>query len=180
MRLPLHPIPPHVDEVLTRRRAAQRNLYGVLSNSPEAVESWLDFLWSLRDNFLTPRDLRELLILRVAVREQSAYEWHHHERMALSSGLAPKKIAAIRSARTANPAQKACSAVFDATELLAIEFADAVVSGKVDDELAGRVVSHVGRRSYVELAVTASAYVMVARVLEALAVPLEAAPADGR
>lgn len=168
--MPLRPLPPRVDEKLSSRRAAQLNLYRALANSPEAVEGWLDFLWTLRDDFVTPRRLRELLILRVAAREGSAYEWHHHEQMGLASGLTADEIAAARPGTGAGPGS---AAAFEGTDALALELADAVAAGHVDEALAARAVAELGERAFVELAVTASAYVMVARVLDALGVPLE-------
>ena len=165
MRVPLARLPERVQETLSNRKAAQLNLYRALSNSPEAVESWLTFLWAVRDDFVTPRPLRELVILRVAFREDSAYEWHHHVEMARASGLSDEKVAEVRGPPTA--------AVFDEGERIALELADAICARGVTDKLAQIAVSHFGDRGFVELSITTSVYVMVARVLDALGVPLE-------
>jgi 4-carboxymuconolactone decarboxylase len=162
--IPLTSLPEWVNALLSSRKATQLNLYRALSNSPEAVESWLYFLWSLRDDFVTQRALRELLILRVAVRECSDYEWHHHVGMARAAGLRLEKIAAV-----GDPSAVA----FDETDRLVLQLADAISSGRVSDEIAAKAAGRLGARAYVELCVTAAAYVMTARVLDALNVPLE-------
>lgn len=168
MRLPQAPLPPRVRETLSRRRAGQLNLYKALANSPQSAEAWLDFLWSIRDDFTTPRALRELLILEIAHREASAYERHHHLAMALAAGVPEAKVAAVADGSGGWPTD-----LFDEGERLALALAGAVADGHVSDDLAEAVIAHFGVGAYVELALTASAYVMGARVLDALGVVIE-------
>lgn len=161
---PLAELPPDVARTLGDRGARQLNLYRALSSSPEVVRAWLGYIWSLRDDCVaTPRLLRELVILRTAVRHGSAYEWHHHRIMA--AGLGEEKLAAVAAWRDAT--------VFDEAERAALELADAVCDGEVQGEVARAVAERFGDRGLVELAVTAAAYVMVPRVLSALGVQLE-------
>jgi alkylhydroperoxidase family enzyme len=161
---PLAEIPPDVARTLSARGARQLNLYRALSSSPEVVHAWLGFIWALRDDCVaTPRLLRELVILRTAVRHASPYEWHHHKIMA--AGLGEEKIAAVASWRGA--------AVFDEGERAALELADAICDGEVPAGVSRAVAERFGDRGLVELAVTAAAYVMVPRVLSALGVQLE-------
>ena len=54
--------------------AGQLNLYRALANAPDLLEAWLDFAWSLRDDCMTPRLLRKLMILRTASVMRSDYE----------------------------------------------------------------------------------------------------------
>jgi alkylhydroperoxidase family enzyme len=161
---PLAELPEDVAETLRARGARQLNLYRALSSSPEVVRAWLGYIWSLRDDCVaTPRPLRELVILRTAVRHASPYEWHHHRLMAAELG--EEKIAGVARWRD--------SAAFDAGERAALELADAVCDGQVQGEVARAVAERFGDRGLVELAVTAAAYVMVPRVLSALGVQLE-------
>jgi 4-carboxymuconolactone decarboxylase len=161
---PLAELPADVAETLRARGARQLNLYRALSSSPEVVRAWLGYIWSLRDDCVaTPRLLRELVILRTAVRHASAYEWHHHATMA--AGLGEEKLAAVAGWRGA--------AVFDEGERTALELADAVCDGEVPASVARAVAERFGDRGLVELAVTAAAYVMVPRVLSALGVQVE-------
>jgi enoyl-CoA hydratase/carnithine racemase/alkylhydroperoxidase family enzyme len=161
---PLAELPPDVARTLQDRGARQLNLYRALSSSPEVVRAWLGYIWSLRDDCVaTPRLLRELVILRTAVRHGSAYEWHHHRIMA--AGLGEEKLAAVAGWRDAT--------VFDEAERTALELADAVCDGEVPAGVARAVAERFGDRGLVELAVTAAAYVMVPRVLSALGVEIE-------
>ena len=166
---PLAQLPPDVAHVLHDRDARQVNLYRALSSSPEVVRAWLGFIWSLRDDLVaTPRPLRELMILRTAVRHASAYEWHHHRLMA--SELGEEKLAAVAGWREA--------AVFDDDERAVLALADAICDGEVPGSLAREVEQRFGSRGLVELAVTAGAYVMVPRVLSALGVEIESGEAS--
>ena len=170
-RIPLAPLPADVEETLRARGAAQLNLYHALANAPAISRAWLGFLWALRDECDTPRALRELVILRTAVRHGSEYEWHHHEAMALAAGVTPEKLEAVRSWRTRG--------VFDASERAALALTDAICDAAVSDETWAEAARWFDPSELVELVVTAATYVMVPRVLEALAVPTEAAAADG-
>lgn len=164
--IPLAELPDDVAEVLRDRGAAQVNLYRALAHSPAMVETWLHFLWDLRDRCRTPRPLRELMILRTGVRSGSDYEWTHHVRMAGAAGVAEDKIAAVKE-------WPASAEGFDQDERVALELADAIVDGAVPDALVKEALKTWGAEGYVELVVTAAAYVMVPRVLDALRVPLE-------
>lgn len=164
-------MPEHVADELRRRGAAQANLYRALSNSPAVVDAWLGFIWALRDRCGTPRALREIAILRTAVRCGSDYEWAHHVRMAREAGVPDSKIEAVKDwARS--------RASFSDREVLALQLADTIVEGAVPEPLVRAGVEAFGPEAYVELAVTVSAYVMVPRVLDALRVPLES-PQEG-
>jgi alkylhydroperoxidase family enzyme len=89
---------------------------------------------------LLPRAEAELVILRVAWRSRSAYEWHQHVRIGLGSGLTADEVAAVADGTYAwSPRQAAVLAAVD--ELLdARELSDATVaalraSGYRDREL---------------------------------------------
>lgn len=158
-------LPPDVAEFLGRRGAAQLNLYRGLANSPDLVRAWRAFLWDLRDNCVSPRALRELVVLRCAVRHASEYEWVHHVAMARAAGVSEEQIESVR--------QSPAAACFSEDERLALELTDAVCDCDVSDDLAARAAARVGPAVYVELCLTAATYAMAARVLDALGVPLE-------
>jgi alkylhydroperoxidase family enzyme len=166
---PLARLPPDVARALHARGARQVNLYRALSSSPEVVRGWLGFIWSLRDDLVaTPRLLRELMILRTAIRHGSAYEWHHHHLMAAELG--EEKLAAVAGWQEAE--------AFDEGERTVLALADAICDGEVPASLAREVARRFGDRGLVELAVTAGAYVMVPRVLSALGVEIESGEAS--
>jgi len=169
-RVPLAQLPVDVEESLRTRGAAQLNLYRALANAPAISRAWLGFLWALRDDCRTPRSLRELAILRTAVRHGSAYEWHHHEAMARAAGVMPEKLAAVRSWHN--------SREFDDRERSVLGLTDAICDGQVPEEVWQEAARRFEPDELVELVVTAATYVMVPRVLDALAVPIERQEAE--
>lgn len=164
-RVPPAELPEDVAGFLGERDAAQVNLYRALANSPDLVRAWRSFLWDLRDRCESPRPLRELVVLRCAVRHTSEYEWAHHATMARVAGVSDEQIEGV--------VRHPDAGCFSNDERLALELSDAVCDNAVSDELARRAVEGFGPSVYVELVLTASAYVMTARVLDALGVPLE-------
>lgn len=167
LQVPLADLSPDVAEALERRGARQVHLYRALAHSPELARAWFDFVWNLRDGATTPRSLREVAILRTAVRHGSDYEWVHHVRMAKEAGVPDETIDAVK--RWPDGATG-----FRADEDLTLRLTDGICDGAVPDELVGACLAAFGPTGYVDMVLTISAYVMVPRVLEALRVPLEA------
>jgi alkylhydroperoxidase family enzyme len=85
--------------------------------------------------------------------------------MALAAGVGPDKVAAVRSGGD--------DASFDETERAVLAFTDALCEGTVGEEPWTALAARFEPRELVELVLTGASYVMVARVLDALAVPIE-------
>jgi 4-carboxymuconolactone decarboxylase len=164
-RVPPAELPEDVEGFLAQRGAAQVNLYRGLAHAPHLVRAWQSFLWDLRERCESPRSVRELVVLRCAARQASEYEWAHHAAMARAAGVSEEQIVAVMDHPDAD--------CFGTYEHLALELTDAVCDGIVSDDLAVRALGQFGPRVYVELCLTAAAYVMAARMLDALGVPLE-------
>jgi alkylhydroperoxidase family enzyme len=140
-------------------------LYRLLANNPAALRAWVGFAWSVRLDARTPRALRELLILRTAQLQQSAYEWQQHRIMAREAGVPESKIAELAIWQH--------SPDFDPAERAALRFTEAVVRGEVDDETHAELEKHFGTEERLELTLTAALYCMVPRVLAALGLKAE-------
>ena len=164
-RVPLAQFEPALARRLQELWGEPPNLYKALGNHPKLVAAWTEFSKTLRHDTRTPRSLRELVILRGAQLMRSEYEWAQHLKMARKAGVREAQIAAL-------PSWKA-SAEFDAKEKAALLLAEAVTQGKVSDEVYAEAMRHFDHHDYVELAVTAGFYAMVARVLDAMGVELE-------
>jgi len=95
----------------------------------------------------------------------SEYEWAQHLRMARKAGVREAQIAALREWRV--------SLEFDSKEKAALALAEAVTQGHVSDETYKEAMRHFDHHDYVEIAVTAGFYAMVARVLDAMGVQFE-------
>ena len=141
------------------------NLYRALANHPNIVAAWTEFANTLRNGSRTPRPLRELVILRGAQLSASEYEWAQHLKMARKAGVREAQIGALADWRV--------SPEFDTREKAALAIAEAVTQGRVSDEVYQEAQRHFDHHDYVELAVTAGFYAMVARTLDALAIELE-------
>ena len=61
-------------------------LYQVLLNSPPIAQGWEQMLSAVRNRNSLPADIRELLILRVAVLNRAPYEFEAHVPHALAAG----------------------------------------------------------------------------------------------
>lgn len=164
-RTPLAEFDPALKKRLEELWGTPPNLYRALANHPAIVAAWTEFANTLRHGSRTPRALRELVILRGAQLVGSEYEWAQHLRMARRAGVPEAQIAALGAWRT--------SSAFDATEKAALMLAEAVTQGRVSEEVYREVTRHFDHHDYVELAVTAGFYAMVARVLDAMGVQLE-------
>jgi alkylhydroperoxidase family enzyme len=167
-RLPYAEIAPWISDRIAELGGRPLNLYRVIGNQPRMLKAWIDFAYELRSACETPRVLRELMILRTAQLARSTYEWHQHRIMASAAGVPEKKISELAMWRG--------SKAFDARERAALALTEAIVAGHVDDavyEAAAGVFDH---GEIIELVLTASFYVMVPRVLDAIAVTSEGEP----
>lgn len=164
-RTPLAEFEPALKKRLEELWGTPPNLYRCLANHPKMVAAWTEFARSIRYESRTPRDLRELLILRGAQLMASEYEWAQHLRMARKFGVREAQIAALAGWRT--------SGEFDAREKAALALAEAVTQGKVSDDVVKEVKRHFDEQDYVELSLTAAFYAMVGRMLDAMGVELE-------
>jgi alkylhydroperoxidase family enzyme len=167
-RLPFKDVPSDIREKVVRLGGNPNlNLYKILSNNPTLLSSWIDFAFSLRRNCTTPRQTRELMILRGAQLCHSEYEWFQHEKMARDCGISKEKIDSISQWQT--------SPLFNEKEKVAIELMETLVQnqGNMNDQLDEQLKKHFTESEYLELILTGAFYIMVPTVLGALQVPIE-------
>lgn len=145
--------------------ARQVNLYRSIAHTPALLDAWIDFAWALRRECVTPRTLRELMILRTAIVMRSEYEWHQHRQMAADAGVPAAQVEALAAWQT--------SAEFDEHERAALSLTDAMLTGNVPDAVHDVLARLFSEQERVELVLTAGFYAMVPRVLDALRVPVE-------
>jgi alkylhydroperoxidase family enzyme len=90
------------DEATQQALAAMRgadtnNALSTLAHHPALAKAFLRFNVHLLMSSTLPTRIRELAILRVAHRRESAYEWSHHVSMAKAEGITDEQIAALQS-----------------------------------------------------------------------------------
>lgn len=169
MRYPYAEVPAEIAARVAAGGVRPLNLYRILANAPALLEAWIGFAYTLRAKCRTPRALRELLILRTALLQQSAYEWEQHRKMAREAGVPEGQAAELGMWRS--------SQAFDARERAALALTDAIVAGSVDDATHAELMRHFDREEALELTLTAAFYCMVPRILSAIAVTSEGEPA---
>jgi 4-carboxymuconolactone decarboxylase len=168
MRIP--PIAPGTRPELAQQeeriRAARGRispLYQVLLNSPPLADGWEQMLSAVRNRSSLPADVRELVILRVAVLNRAPYEFEAHVPHARAAGASEAQIAAMREVPLA-----AAAPVTDA-QRIAVQLADAMTREiEVPDALFDEVKARFGPQMQLDLVATIAAYNMVSRLLVAL------------
>lgn len=136
-------------------------LYQVLLNSGPIASGWERMLTAVRNETSVPGDLRELIILRVAVLNGAGFEFDAHAPIAAREGVDAAKIVAVR--------ETPLSAVFDARERQVLALTDAMTRDiTVPDALMAELQQQYDPQHLVELVATVAAYNMVSRFLVAL------------
>jgi len=164
-RVPNAEFPPELKQRLEELWGSPPNLYRALGNHAPLAAAWTEFARAIRYESRTPRTLRELVILRGAQLMRSEYEWAQHLKMARKAGVREAQIAALAQWRGAG--------AFDEREKAALRLAEAVTQGDVTDDVYASVSQHFDHATYVELAMVAAFYAMVARMLDAMRIELE-------
>jgi len=136
-------------------------LYQYLLNSPVMAEGWEEFLSAVRQRNSLPADLRELVILRVAVLNHAPYEFDAHVLHALQAGLSQAKVDAVR--------EDHIGTIFTDLEAVVLRLTDTMTREiHVPDALFAEVAQHYQGQQLLDLCITVGAYNMVSRVLVAL------------
>jgi 4-carboxymuconolactone decarboxylase len=122
---------------------------------------------SLRQYTYLSDRLRELVILWLACRLDSSYEWVQHEKEGRLAGLNDSELEAIRRGDLANPA-------FTDTDRICVRFAEAVVAHAVTDEIFHSIQESLNTEATVDLVLAAAWWgAMVPAVVGALAIEPE-------
>ncbi len=155
---------PVAERMAARRGGELSALDRLLLHSPPVADGWNQLLGALRHRSSLAADLRELVILRVAVLNNAAFEWVAHKAAARRAGITEEQIDALY--------EQDPSAHFDARQNLVLELTDASTWGiEVPELLFEQVRAEFTEREIVELMVTIGGYAMVSRFLVALQVP---------
>jgi 4-carboxymuconolactone decarboxylase len=147
---------------ITAERGRVSLLYQVLLNSPPLAQGWEQLLTAVRNRSSLPADLREMVILRVAVLNRAPYEFDAHVPHALKAGMSQPKIDALRDAGVVSPD------VFSAQERCVLALTDTMTRNiEVPDGVFDAVKAHFNDQQMTDLVATVAAYNMVSRFLTA-------------
>jgi len=154
------------EQIRAERGGKLLGLYRMLLNSPPVARGWLNFLTAIRQQTSLSGNLRELVILRIALVNRADYEYHAHTPFALKEGLSQAQVDALPNWLESD--------VFDATECAVLAYADAMTkSVQVSDAVFDAVASRLDTREMTELTATIAAYNLVSRFLEAIKIDPE-------
>jgi len=149
------------------RRGKLLNLYRLLLHSPAIAGAWFELINAVRWKTQLSGRLREIVIIRVALLNRSAYAIAQHvPKLAAAEGLTEAECEALRDWRP--------SSLFSEAERAALAYTDAMTqSVQVPDAVFAPLRDHFDNRAMIELSVLIGAYNMHTRVLQALDIDLE-------
>jgi 4-carboxymuconolactone decarboxylase len=161
---------PTADRLRVRRGGQLSALDRLLLHSPQVAEGWDALFGALRGATTLPADVLELVVLRVAVLNDAAFEWAAHEPIGRRVGLTDGQLQTVRLPDAVT------EPVWTPLHAAVLAFTDASTRDvAVPEEVFAGVRVHLDDRQVVELTALVSGYAMVSRFLVALAVP----PPDG-
>ncbi|PSQ21212.1 carboxymuconolactone decarboxylase family protein [Halobacteriales archaeon QS_9_67_17] len=140
------------------------NLFRAMGHVPRTMQAYMRFgtaQWNAGD--LSTRE-RELAILAVARSVRSRYEWHQHVDIGRDAGISAEELRHVaRSDYTPFPER----------EQAIMRYAEAVAGGAVTGPLFEAAATVTDTETVVGLTLLAGHYLLTARFLDALAVPIE-------
>lgn len=156
-----HPeVSPLVEQIVAERGSVLL-LYQMLLQSPPVARGWLNHLTGIRHNSSLAGDLREMVIMRIAIVNRAPYEADQHAPIALKEGMTQAQLDDLPEWES--------SSLFSDKERAVLAYADAMTRHvQVPDEVFAAVKPHFEPRQLVELTATIATYNMVSRFLEAL------------
>ena len=166
-RLPGAPDDGPAAELLRARRGGELStLDPLLRHRPPVAEGRKALLCPMRGATTLPADLRELVVLRVAVLDGAEFEWTAHAPIARRAGLTDLHLRVLRADDAlAEP-------VWSPVQAAVLAFTDASTRHvAVPDAVFAALRAHLDDRQVVELTALVGGYAMVSRFLVALDVP---------
>lgn len=142
------------------------NAVNVLAQHPALADGFNKFSRYLLLESGLPVRARELVVLRIAWRCKSEYEWHFHVGYALNAGLTLDEVGAIREGPGAPNWDELDRAVLSAVDELLGE-------STVSDETWATLSRHFDTRQLMDLVFTAGNYVTMSWAIAAFGIQLE-------
>lgn len=139
------------------------NILSTFVNHPDLTKAFLRFNVHLLFTSTVPPRLRELAILRVAHRTESAYEWVQHVKLGRREGLTDEDIAAVQRAEAADE--------FDRTVLSAVD--ELMDRYELSDEAWAALGERFDTHQLMDFVFTVGCYVTVAMAMKTFGVELE-------
>lgn len=150
-----------------RKAGSSLNVILTLAHNPELASRYFQFgVYVLRFSTLDPR-LREITTLRTAWLYGSEYEWTKHVLTALKVGVTEAEVEAVKHGPDAPGWGQLERDLLRAVDQL-------IRHNKIEDATWAGIARHFDKKQQLDFVFTVSSYAMLAMVLNALRVPLEA------
>ncbi len=142
------------------------NIHRVVGQAPKMLRAQATYATAMREESSLPRDLQELLILRIAQVNGSEYEQSVHRSIAMAHGVSAEQIGTLTTWRDAS--------FFDERERAALGFVEQAAStGEVDDAVFAATRAIFSAQEIVEIAALVAWYVGNSRLVRALRIAPE-------
>jgi len=155
-------IPEQYHYLFTDEYLGDRHIFRVWAHNPELLEATLEYLETLYDQ-LTPRT-KELVILTVARARGARYEWHQHVDIARSRDVETSEMRAIGGQDFSG---------FDDEEFVLLQYAEAVATGDVTDQIHGALAAAYTPAEIVAVGLLVDFYVGLCNYVAAVDLPFE-------
>jgi 4-carboxymuconolactone decarboxylase len=160
--LELEEIPEEYHHLFTDDYLGDRHIFRVWAHNPEVLEATLEYLNVLYDQL--GRRRKELAILAVARARGARYEWHQHVDIAREKGVTIGEMRAIGGDDLS---------VFDDEEYVLLQYARAVESGTVTDQIHDALTRAYSPAEIVALGLLVDFYVGLCNYIAAVDLPFE-------
>jgi alkylhydroperoxidase family enzyme len=160
--LELDDIPEEYHHLFTGEYLGDRHIFRAWAHNPEVLEATLEYLNVLYGQLGQRR--KELVILTVARARGARYEWHQHVDIARDKGVTIKEMQAIGGNDLS---------VFDDAEFVLLQYARAVESGTVTDQIHDALTRHYSSGETVALGLLVDFYVGLCNYIASVDLPFE-------
>ena len=161
-RLDIDDIPESYHYLFTDEYLGDRHIFRAWAHNPEVLEATLEYLNVLYDQLGQRR--KELVILTVARARGARYEWHQHVDIARDKGVTIEEMQAIGGGDLS---------VFDDAEFVLLQYARAVESGTVTDQIHDALTRHYSLGKVVALGLLVDFYVGLCNYIASVDLPFE-------
>jgi alkylhydroperoxidase family enzyme len=155
-------IPEEYHYLFTDDYLGDRHIFRVWAHNPEVLKATLEYLDTLYDQ-LTPRT-KELVILTVARARGARYEWHQHVDIARDKGVETEEMRAIGGRDFS---------VFDDEEFVLLQYAEAVATGDVTDQIHAALAQAYSPAEIVAIGLIVDFYVGLCNYVASVELPFE-------
>ncbi len=149
-----------------REEGSKTNIIMVLANHPDLTKNYNLFARHLLVESALPLRPRELVVLRVAWRVKSLYEWHNHVGYAVNIGMSLDEIEAIKTGASAPNWNDE-----DRTVLQAVD--DLMDNNVISDASWAALNRFLDRKAVMDFVFSVGQYVMISWALNSFGVQLE-------